>query len=196
MIGRALLTCDFDERWNGPPPRCESKLRPSRALCQLLISSSLPHPALQLLSATRCRATTTTQSSVHPMAPTMAPRRRSVARLDTAWRDHACSPAWRQASGAVRCHVASSWNHRHWPHQQHHHRHRHRLCQHQRQHDPRSRPAQVVHHQPIVRRAAPAAPAALQPAIRIHRIPASIRRRWRSTEKVRESRERERERES
>lgn len=25
MIGRALLTCDFDERWNGPPPRCESK---------------------------------------------------------------------------------------------------------------------------------------------------------------------------
>ncbi|XP_064556316.1 uncharacterized protein LOC135440866 [Drosophila montana] len=23
MIGRALLTCDFDERWNGPPPRCE-----------------------------------------------------------------------------------------------------------------------------------------------------------------------------
>lgn len=27
MVGRALLTCDFDERWNGPPPRCESKLR-------------------------------------------------------------------------------------------------------------------------------------------------------------------------
>ena len=24
MVGRALLTCDFDERWNGPPPRCES----------------------------------------------------------------------------------------------------------------------------------------------------------------------------
>lgn len=23
MLGRALLTCDFDERWNGPPPRCE-----------------------------------------------------------------------------------------------------------------------------------------------------------------------------
>nr|XP_014087510.1 uncharacterized protein LOC106615707 isoform X1 [Bactrocera oleae] len=23
MIGRAVLTCDFDERWNGPPPRCE-----------------------------------------------------------------------------------------------------------------------------------------------------------------------------
>ncbi|XP_030382318.1 uncharacterized protein LOC115629867 isoform X1 [Scaptodrosophila lebanonensis] len=23
MIGRALLTCDFDERWNGPPPRCD-----------------------------------------------------------------------------------------------------------------------------------------------------------------------------
>ncbi|XP_058445168.1 uncharacterized protein LOC131426449 isoform X2 [Malaya genurostris] len=23
MIGRALLTCDIDERWNGPPPRCE-----------------------------------------------------------------------------------------------------------------------------------------------------------------------------
>ncbi|XP_075157366.1 uncharacterized protein LOC142230616 isoform X3 [Haematobia irritans] len=23
MVGRALLTCDFDERWNGPPPRCE-----------------------------------------------------------------------------------------------------------------------------------------------------------------------------
>lgn len=23
MIGRAMLTCDIDERWNGPPPRCE-----------------------------------------------------------------------------------------------------------------------------------------------------------------------------
>lgn len=23
MLGRALLTCDIDERWNGPPPRCE-----------------------------------------------------------------------------------------------------------------------------------------------------------------------------
>jgi len=27
MIGRALLTCDFDERWNGPPPRCESEYK-------------------------------------------------------------------------------------------------------------------------------------------------------------------------
>ncbi|XP_053678664.1 uncharacterized protein LOC128729042 [Anopheles nili] len=24
MVGRAVLTCDIDERWNGPPPRCES----------------------------------------------------------------------------------------------------------------------------------------------------------------------------
>jgi hypothetical protein len=23
LIGRAHLTCDIDERWNGPPPRCE-----------------------------------------------------------------------------------------------------------------------------------------------------------------------------
>lgn len=23
MTGRARLTCDIDERWNGPPPRCE-----------------------------------------------------------------------------------------------------------------------------------------------------------------------------
>lgn len=23
MIGRAMLTCDIDERWNGPPPKCE-----------------------------------------------------------------------------------------------------------------------------------------------------------------------------
>lgn len=23
MFGRAMLTCDIDERWNGPPPRCE-----------------------------------------------------------------------------------------------------------------------------------------------------------------------------
>lgn len=23
MIGRAMLSCDIDERWNGPPPRCE-----------------------------------------------------------------------------------------------------------------------------------------------------------------------------
>lgn len=25
MLGRAMLTCDIDERWNGPPPRCESE---------------------------------------------------------------------------------------------------------------------------------------------------------------------------
>lgn len=25
MIGRAQLICDIDERWNGPPPRCERK---------------------------------------------------------------------------------------------------------------------------------------------------------------------------
>lgn len=25
MIGRAMLTCDIDERWNGPPPKCERK---------------------------------------------------------------------------------------------------------------------------------------------------------------------------
>lgn len=23
VVGRAQLTCDIDERWNGPPPRCE-----------------------------------------------------------------------------------------------------------------------------------------------------------------------------
>ena len=23
FVGRARLTCDIDERWNGPPPRCE-----------------------------------------------------------------------------------------------------------------------------------------------------------------------------
>lgn len=23
LIGRAQLMCDIDERWNGPPPRCE-----------------------------------------------------------------------------------------------------------------------------------------------------------------------------
>ncbi|CAD7077767.1 unnamed protein product [Hermetia illucens] len=23
MVGRAMLSCDIDERWNGPPPRCE-----------------------------------------------------------------------------------------------------------------------------------------------------------------------------
>lgn len=25
LVGRAELTCDVDERWNGPPPRCERK---------------------------------------------------------------------------------------------------------------------------------------------------------------------------
>lgn len=25
MDGRAMLTCDIDERWNGPPPRCDGK---------------------------------------------------------------------------------------------------------------------------------------------------------------------------
>ncbi|KAJ1523628.1 hypothetical protein ONE63_001471 [Megalurothrips usitatus] len=24
MLGRALLTCDIDERWNGPPPKCQA----------------------------------------------------------------------------------------------------------------------------------------------------------------------------
>lgn len=24
MQGRALLTCDIDERWNGPPPKCQA----------------------------------------------------------------------------------------------------------------------------------------------------------------------------
>lgn len=153
-----------------------------------LLPSPLPLTLLQLLSATRCRATTITRSSVHPTAPTTARRQRSVARPATAWRDPVYSPAWQQVSGAVRCHVASSWNHRHWPHQQLHHRHRPRPCRHLYRHDPRSRPAPVVRHLPIVRRAARAAPAALQPLIRIHmrirRIPASIRRKWRSTENV------------
>lgn len=25
MSGRANLMCDIDERWNGPPPRCDRK---------------------------------------------------------------------------------------------------------------------------------------------------------------------------
>lgn len=25
LIGRAQLTCDLDERWDGPPPRCQRK---------------------------------------------------------------------------------------------------------------------------------------------------------------------------
>lgn len=25
LVGRAELVCDIDERWNGPPPRCERK---------------------------------------------------------------------------------------------------------------------------------------------------------------------------
>lgn len=27
MVGRAMLSCDIDERWNGPPPRCEGKCK-------------------------------------------------------------------------------------------------------------------------------------------------------------------------
>lgn len=27
MAGRARLVCDIDERWNGPPPRCEGNLQ-------------------------------------------------------------------------------------------------------------------------------------------------------------------------
>ena len=23
LVGRSELTCDVDQRWNGPPPRCE-----------------------------------------------------------------------------------------------------------------------------------------------------------------------------
>lgn len=123
------------------------------------------------------------------MAPTTAPRQRSVARRATAWRDPACSPAWRPGSGAVLCHVASSWSHRHW--QRQHHRHRHRLRQQQyqqHQFDLRSFPRRVALRQLIAHRAARAAPAAQLPHIRnhirIHLIPASIRRRLRSTEKV------------
>ncbi|RWS10699.1 sushi: von Willebrand factor type A: EGF and pentraxin domain-containing protein 1-like protein [Dinothrombium tinctorium] len=29
IVGRSYLTCDVDERWNGPPPRCEPILCPS-----------------------------------------------------------------------------------------------------------------------------------------------------------------------
>lgn len=29
MVGRGQLTCDVDERWNGPPPRCEPVLCPN-----------------------------------------------------------------------------------------------------------------------------------------------------------------------
>lgn len=29
MIGRAQLACDIDERWNGPPPRCERMWPPT-----------------------------------------------------------------------------------------------------------------------------------------------------------------------
>ncbi|KAK0177270.1 hypothetical protein PV328_001340 [Microctonus aethiopoides] len=36
MTGRARLTCDIDERWNGPPPRCE----PIRCEAPLLVSHS------------------------------------------------------------------------------------------------------------------------------------------------------------
>lgn len=154
------------------------------ALCCLLLP-----PLLQLWSATRCRATTTTPSSAHRMAPTTAPKQRSVARLATAWRGPACSPAWQQVSGAVHCHVASSWSHRHWQHQHHHHRHRPRQQQYQQhQYDLRSFPLRVALRQLIAHRAAQAAPAAQLPHIpnhiRIPLIPASIRRRWRSTEKV------------
>ncbi|XP_030078880.1 uncharacterized protein LOC111598148 isoform X1 [Drosophila hydei] len=39
MIGRALLTCDFDERWNGPPPRCESKSWRAKLKSQLILLS-------------------------------------------------------------------------------------------------------------------------------------------------------------
>lgn len=53
MIGRALLTCDFDERWNGPPPRCESKLQPERSQYALSCSFSCC-PLLSPLSCS-CR---------------------------------------------------------------------------------------------------------------------------------------------
>ncbi|CAG2101422.1 unnamed protein product [Medioppia subpectinata] len=29
LVGRGLLTCDVDERWNGPPPRCEPVICPN-----------------------------------------------------------------------------------------------------------------------------------------------------------------------
>lgn len=29
VVGRSYLSCDVDERWNGPPPRCEPILCPS-----------------------------------------------------------------------------------------------------------------------------------------------------------------------
>lgn len=32
LVGRAHLICDVDERWNGPPPRCEPVLCPSPPL--------------------------------------------------------------------------------------------------------------------------------------------------------------------
>lgn len=56
MIGRALLTCDFDERWNGPPPRCESKSQPHTDLNTHSVAHCCPllPPASPSLAVVEC----------------------------------------------------------------------------------------------------------------------------------------------
>ncbi|XP_065299700.1 uncharacterized protein [Dermacentor albipictus] len=43
LIGRSLLVCDVDQRWNGPPPRCEPVMcRPPPAVAHALVRLSAP----------------------------------------------------------------------------------------------------------------------------------------------------------
>lgn len=50
LVGRAELVCDIDERWNGPPPRCERKCW-WRSLREERVSSSSVgvHPILMFI---------------------------------------------------------------------------------------------------------------------------------------------------
>ena len=34
LIGRSELECDIDERWNGPPPRCEREFKKEERSCK------------------------------------------------------------------------------------------------------------------------------------------------------------------
>lgn len=66
MVGRAQLACDIDERWNGPPPRCERKKGLS------LVEEMGKHTDSVLLESSSCY-TTSSFSAVQCTPPTEIP---------------------------------------------------------------------------------------------------------------------------
>lgn len=115
MIGRALLTCDIDERWNGPPPKCEGMFTAHsltaigrRRKSQRLFSFF--HPSNQLLNATNCRRFMRMPKSLQQMDRFTVLALKSCARPAIKPTDQNLSLVWQPANGAHRCRLASEVN--------------------------------------------------------------------------------------